>query len=254
VCWAWAAASNRVEAAPLPNQFDDVGRSLMASVQAIQRTTSADRDRLVGLLHQAREALSTAAVAVAWPVGGTAPDALAAWLHDLCSQRYPPATTIDRHPPTTADVRRGERQESSHGETRDVARPWGQAAGWDCTVHCAGCTGLGRPCGGSRLALLAPGPHTIQDPGAQSLRRTESGCSTERRVRFARPVTRNMQHAERQLQHSRRSPPSRNPRSAPPRPPGRPRRSPFHGPGIRGARTRRVLSTDRLRVLIRMQQ
>jgi hypothetical protein len=90
VCWAWAAPSNRVEAAPLPNQFDDVGRSLMASVQAIQRTTSADRDRLVGVLHQAREALSTAAVAVAWPVGGTPPAALAAWLHDLCS----PATAI----------------------------------------------------------------------------------------------------------------------------------------------------------------
>jgi signal transduction histidine kinase len=59
----------------------------MASVQAIQRTTSADRDRLVGLLHQARAALSSSAAAVAWPAGGTA---LAAWLHDLCS----PVTAI----------------------------------------------------------------------------------------------------------------------------------------------------------------
>jgi signal transduction histidine kinase len=62
----------------------------MASVQAIQRTTSADRDRLVGLLHQARAALATSAAAVASPAGGTAPAALAAWVHDLCS----PVTAI----------------------------------------------------------------------------------------------------------------------------------------------------------------
>jgi signal transduction histidine kinase len=62
----------------------------MASAQAIEQTTSADRDRLVGLLHQARAALSTAAAAVAGPAGGTAPAALAAWLHDLGS----PVTAI----------------------------------------------------------------------------------------------------------------------------------------------------------------
>ena len=62
----------------------------MASVRAVQQTTSADRDRLVGLLHQARAALSTAAAEVAWPAGGTAPAALAAWRHDLCS----PVTAI----------------------------------------------------------------------------------------------------------------------------------------------------------------
>jgi signal transduction histidine kinase len=62
----------------------------MASVQAIQRTTSADRDRLVGLLHQARAALASSAAAVASPAGGRAPAALAAWVHDLCS----PVTAI----------------------------------------------------------------------------------------------------------------------------------------------------------------
>jgi signal transduction histidine kinase len=62
----------------------------MASAQAIQQTTSADRDRLVGLLHQARAALSTVAAEVAWPGGRTAPTALAAWLHDLRS----PVTAI----------------------------------------------------------------------------------------------------------------------------------------------------------------
>ena len=82
VCMRWVDPSRR----PL----DDVERSLMASAQAIQQTTSADRDRLVGLLHQAWAALSTAAAEVAWPVGGTAPAALAVWLHDLRS----PVTAI----------------------------------------------------------------------------------------------------------------------------------------------------------------
>jgi signal transduction histidine kinase len=70
--------------------LDDVGRSLVVSVQAIQRTTSADRDRLVGLLHQTRAALASSAAAVATPAGGRAPAGLAAWVHDLGS----PVTAI----------------------------------------------------------------------------------------------------------------------------------------------------------------
>ena len=77
VCLRWVDPSRR----PL----DDVERSLMASAQAIEQTSSADRDRLVALLHQARAVLSTAAAKVAWPAGGTTPAALAAWLHDLRS-------------------------------------------------------------------------------------------------------------------------------------------------------------------------
>jgi CheY-like chemotaxis protein len=75
---------------PLPDPLEEMARSLMKSAQAIQQTTSADRDRLVGLLHEARAALSTAAAELAWLAGGTASDALAAWLHDLAS----PVTAI----------------------------------------------------------------------------------------------------------------------------------------------------------------
>lgn len=75
---------------PLPGPFEDLARHLMKSATVIQQTTGADRNRLVGLLHQAREALSTAARAWAGPAGGTTSDALAAWLHDLWS----PVTAI----------------------------------------------------------------------------------------------------------------------------------------------------------------